>query len=306
MDTKTDFSKIPHFSLYGEELAIDDPSFIHIENIAHRSQDNGWYIRPHRHGKMFQMIVILNGKTDLRLDEQKLTINKPSVITIPTGCVHGFRFAPNTEGIVLTLADSVLNTPQFEHLNQTFGVLLSHPQVLKIDTENGFLEQIMWLLEQIKWELQNPNMGRALMCEWHAMSLLLIVRRIHDILGSETREESLRSQQISHLKQLIEQNFRNQWNVQEYADAIGITTTTLNRITLQHLNKTVKTLLLERTMLEAKRRLIYTRSNLDQIAYDLGFKDPAYFSRFFKRETGLTPGQMRKEMSHDDSPLLTT
>jgi AraC family transcriptional activator of pobA len=296
--------QIPHFSLYGEEQHIDDPDFIHIEQIAHRSQEHGWVIRPHRHHNMFQMIVMLSGSVDIRLDEQKLTITDPVAVTIPAGCVHGFRFAPDTQGVVLTLADSVLNTEQFTKVSGFLGVLLSHPQVLKLKPGDDDFRQLMWLVSQIAWELNNPRLGRSLICECYSLSLMTLIRRIHDQQGENNPNESPQNRLIRDLKSLIEQNFREQWNVQQYADAMGTTTTTLNRMTLQFLNKTVKAMLLERLLLEAKRRLIYTRGNLDQIAFDLGFKDPAYFSRFFKRETGMTPGQMRRQMQNEDSPVL--
>jgi AraC family transcriptional activator of pobA len=79
-------------------------------------------------------------------------------------------------------------------------------------------------------------------------------------------------------------------------------TARLNRLCKQLLDKTAKAVPHERLLLEAKRRLIYTRSNLDEIAYDLGFQDPAYFSRFFKRATGLTAGRFRSENNFDTTP----
>jgi AraC family transcriptional activator of pobA len=297
--------QIPHFSLYGEGEHIDDPDFIHIEQIAQRSLEDGWVVRPHRHHNMFQMIIMLSGGVDVKLDEQKISLNEPSAITIPAGCLHGFRFAPHTQGVVLTLADSVLNTEQFSKLAQFLGVLLSHPQVLKLQPGDDDYRQLMWLVSQLGWELNNPRLGRSLICECYSLSLMTLMRRIHDQQSDNNPNENPHNRLIRELKSQIEQHFREQWTVQDYADALGTTTTTLNRMTLHCLNKTVKTMLLERVLLEAKRRLIYTRSNLDQVAFDLGFKDPAYFSRFFKRETGMTPGQMRRQMQSEDTPLLS-
>ena len=74
----------------------------------------------------------------------------------------------------------------------------------------------------------------------------------------------------------------------------------LNRQSKVAFDSTAKKLIAERLMLEAKRRLIYTRASLDEVAFDLGFKDPAYFSRAFKRATGSAPGQFRDQ--HYDAP----
>ncbi|MFC6673318.1 helix-turn-helix domain-containing protein [Marinobacterium aestuariivivens] len=104
---------------------------------------------------------------------------------------------------------------------------------------------------------------------------------------------------LAAFRRLIESRFREHWTVEQYADELGMSPARLNRLCKQLLGKTAKTLPQERLLLEVKRRLIYTRSNLDEIAWDLGFRDPAYFSRFFKRATGSTPGNFRSENNFD-------
>jgi AraC family 4-hydroxyphenylacetate 3-monooxygenase operon regulatory protein len=54
---------------------------------------------------------------------------------------------------------------------------------------------------------------------------------------------------------------------------------------------------MERLMQEAKRLLLFTGSSANEICYQLGFKDPAYFSRFFQRYAQLTPGEYRQRQS---------
>ena len=104
---------------------------------------------------------------------------------------------------------------------------------------------------------------------------------------------------LAAFRRLIETRFRDHWTVEQYADELGLSPARLNRLCNQLLGKTAKTLPHERLLLEIKRRLIYTRSTLDEIAWDLGFRDPAYFSRFFKRATGSTPGSYRSEHNFD-------
>lgn len=65
------------------------------------------------------------------------------------------------------------------------------------------------------------------------------------------------------------------------------------------MNQTVSQMIQARLVLEVKRRLIYTRATLDEIAADMGFKDPGYFSRYFKRAVGVPPGRFRNENNFD-------
>jgi AraC family transcriptional activator of pobA len=83
--------------------------------------------------------------------------------------------------------------------------------------------------------------------------------------------------------------------VREYARELNVSTSTLNRMCRERFGDSAKSVVAARVMSEAKRRLVYTRQPLDQIAYHLGYKDPAYFSRVFKKLENISPGEFRKQ-----------
>jgi AraC family transcriptional activator of pobA len=85
--------------------------------------------------------------------------------------------------------------------------------------------------------------------------------------------------------------------VSAYADALNISTSTLNRICHQSIGSNAKSMIRSRVIIEAKRRLEYTKQPLDQVAYYLGFKDPAYFSRVFKQSVNMSPSEYRKSQT---------
>jgi AraC-like DNA-binding protein len=95
------------------------------------------------------------------------------------------------------------------------------------------------------------------------------------------------------LRQLLEKNFRAQHHVTFYANAFALTPKRLNEITREKTNKTVTELLHDRLVLEAKRSLSFSKKSIKEISYELGFEDPAYFSRFFKNHTGVGPQEFR-------------
>ena len=69
----------------------------------------------------------------------------------------------------------------------------------------------------------------------------------------------------------------------------------LNEITRKMLGKTITQLIHDRILLEAKRELIFSGRSIKEISYELGFEDPAYFSRFFKKQSGFSPTHFRKK-----------
>ena len=94
---------------------------------------------------------------------------------------------------------------------------------------------------------------------------------------------------------MINQYFYTEKLPSFYADKLNITTKHLNRVVKQTLNKTTSQLISDRLLLEAKRLIVHSNNNLAQVANTLEFSDYAYFSKFFKSKTGITPLAFKKK-----------
>ncbi len=94
---------------------------------------------------------------------------------------------------------------------------------------------------------------------------------------------------------LLEAHFRHQHRTAFYAKEIGLSTGYLNEVLKKTSGKPAKTLILDRLFLEARRKASQRGVSLQEAAYDLGFHDPAHFSRFFKQQSGLTFLQFRQK-----------
>lgn len=92
---------------------------------------------------------------------------------------------------------------------------------------------------------------------------------------------------------LLDAHFRRQKQTLFYAEQLSLSTKRLNELSKKYFGKTVAQLIHEKIMVEAKRELIYTNRTIKAIALELGFEDVAYFTRYFKRATGLTPQTFR-------------
>jgi len=102
-------------------------------------------------------------------------------------------------------------------------------------------------------------------------------------------------QRFRRFHQLVEQSFAKRHQVTQYARSLGCTEQTLTRATTAVAGITAKAFIASRISLEAKRLLAHTSSSVAAIADRLGFGDPSNFVKFFKRETGCTPSQFRKD-----------
>jgi AraC-like DNA-binding protein len=98
----------------------------------------------------------------------------------------------------------------------------------------------------------------------------------------------------------VEAGFRTRHAVADIAAGLPVTRGRLDAICRRHAGRTAQQVIHDRIVLEAQRSLIYTGLTVAEIAYGLGFADPAYFTRFFAREAGETPGEFRRR--HREGP----
>jgi AraC family transcriptional activator of pobA len=95
---------------------------------------------------------------------------------------------------------------------------------------------------------------------------------------------------------LVEQHYRQEKEVSFYAKTLNLSVRRTNEIMVENTGLTVKQLIINRTITEAKRSVGFSTHSFKEIAYELGFQDPAYFSKFFKQKTGCTPEEFKKNI----------
>ena len=109
---------------------------------------------------------------------------------------------------------------------------------------------------------------------------------------------------IFDLKHLIDEHFWERTELSYYNKQLNIAPYKLSQITKTKLNKTPGELERSRVLLEAERKLVFTSESSKEITYDLGFNDPSYFNRFFKKSTGLTTGEFRDSYQTSKSEIF--
>ncbi|MEH6576887.1 MAG: helix-turn-helix domain-containing protein [Amphritea sp.] len=287
---------ISNYALYSEEPSLGDPELVHIEDIRTRAELFDWTINIHTHPKMFQLVYVRSGSVRIHIDGLEQLESAPCLITIPSSVVHGFEFKEeNTEGSVVTVSQLVMMDEQFQRKFPFTDELLHQARIIPLaesDPDRPFIEQ---MLEELKFEYLDNQTGKKVMFEWLLFSLLLRVGRKVQVEQSPQEAGSRYEQRYKELCKLIEKHYREHLPASRYAELLHTTSMGLSRACAAVSGKSVSELLQDRLILEAQRFLIYTAAPASLIAYDLGFKDPAYFSRFFKRRVGLSPGAFRSQ-----------
>jgi AraC family transcriptional activator of pobA len=153
------------------------------------------------------------------------------------------------------------------------------------------------VLEQMKIEMQNPAIAQYELLISYLKIFLITASRLKKeqlAVTTPTVDEKSMPFVLQNLKNFIEQNFKTKHSASDYADLLNISPKALAKITKNHFNKTLTNLIAERIIIEAKRELYLTNKAVKEIAYELGYDDEHYFSRFFKTNADVSPQTYRE------------
>jgi AraC family transcriptional activator of pobA len=278
-------SNVQSYSLFGESTHL--PDVLHCETIADRSVLHDWELAPHRHARLHQVLLVEKGGGSVTLDGKSHALSQGSLVNVPPDHVHSFRFEKDTRGWVTTLADELM-----DELLVGVGTQRSEVNQATVLQSDAFIAKTV---QQIWLEFSSQEKARALMLRGLSGVLLAWVARqlaAASISDAQANDSVL----VQRFKALIEQNFASHWKVSQYAKALSISPTHLSRLTRANNGQSALHMIEARLMREARRNLAYTNLSISSIAYALGFSDPAYFSRVFTRDAGISPKAFRSQI----------
>jgi AraC family transcriptional regulator, transcriptional activator of pobA len=286
---------IPNFSLYGESpAATAQTDGVHIEEIPSRSRKYLWKIGTHRHTVLSQCVVVTAGPVTVALDDVRTVLAGPAVMIIPAGTVHSFRFRADTQGHVLTVdLARVLSVATAAH-QSPIETLFSIPRVIDLREDLQLAMRVEQLLERLEHEFRQPDSWTTPVSSWLACCVLWILALVTAAHGTPELHSSQDAERLRRFRQLIESQYLKHWPVKRYARYLALSETSLNRLCRRLAGSTAFDLIQQRLALEARRRLVYAANSVSGIAGELGFKDSAYFSRFFRRHSGVSPNEFRR------------
>ena len=276
--------RIETYNLFGE--SDDLPDVVHCEAIATRSVRHDWEFVPHRHARLHQILMIAHGGGRGTFDGTSWSLSNGNVANLPAGCIHGFSFTPGTEGWVVTIPAEVLD----EGLAEGEGLrpLLARPLVV-----DG-TEEILATIQAIFTAFDGRAFARAHELRARVALLAGLVARAISIAapaGDAPTETGLQRR----FETLVDAHYARHLPVSAYAARLGVTPTHLTRVMRAATGRPATAVVQERIIREARRNLAYSNLAISQIAYRLGYEDPAHFSRVFRRATGLSPTDFRKK-----------
>lgn len=270
-------------------------SEIHYEALGKLKDFFGVNMPAHRHDGFFQIHFVTKGSVRFFLDDVKYVCNAPVCFLTPPSVAHSFITDPVCEGHVLTVQQNLIwPLLQVDLKVQNIVPLCISIPSLKPTYYND-LQQLEHYFNDIENEFFNNKVSRFTALKSLVTLIFIQMIRLGDVTAPRIQHCSGDLNIFRTFNELIENHFLEHWSLHQYAQELAITEARLNDICRRVANISSKKLIFDRQMQEAKRLLIFSDASINSVCYQLGFKDPAYFSRFFTRHAGMRPSDYRNE-----------
>ncbi|MBL6751115.1 MAG: helix-turn-helix domain-containing protein [Nevskia sp.] len=282
---------VPVYKLFGEKDIWPTADPLHYETIAARSSLHGWTIAPHSHDNLLQLLLLEHGQAAMTVETVTEALPMPCIVLIPPRWVHGFSFAPGLVGHVVSVPQFLLG--ELLALSPELGNGLKSALCHPLDAGSVELAQLSGHFRRLGEEFAASRPGRASVLLAILTQVLVLLARLASARAGLAGHDRFR-ERVDRFQELVERHFRQWRPVRFYAAALGVSSVQLNACCRGKTGRSAQNLIHDRLLLEARRLLAYSDLDVNGICYALGFRDPAYFSRFFARGQGVTPSAFRK------------
>ncbi len=261
-----------------------------IVNMEDREIEEHDISKPHRDNHC-QLMFALSGTFKLNIDFENVEFTAPALLCVFPEEVHHIIAVENPKGWMISFDPSLAS----KEILQLLENKIENPFLLQ--QESNFFQQLsilMDLIEKIQLENKNNYIQKSIHSLLNALLYLIAAELVSNISVDKEKENRSIIIKETFIK-LTKEHFKTWKQPAQYAAALSIS--------VAHLNDTVKSLtgssvsihIQEASILEAKRLLYFTDKNVKEVAYEVGYDEPVYFGKLFKKVTNLTPLEFRKK-----------
>jgi AraC family transcriptional activator of pobA len=275
----------------GVALAVRAEAF--LADLAVRS----WAIRQ-KSGRRAHLLLLQSDRGRASWHGTSVALEAPALLWLPGSIDATVEVGPGAHGFLLSVDDDFLikivaGHAEALHLRRT----TERVALISGEALPPALDTILQSCSSVVAELRTPGFGGATLISSHLLLLCLQLWRLS--APQDDRDEVAARggpALVGNFLQMVELHYRDGWPVARYADALGVTSDKLHAHCQREKDCGPRAIIHERLVREACTRLQQLDLPVEQIGYGLGFRDPAYFNRFFRKYRGASPGNYRRQI----------
>ena len=269
---------------------------LHAESFSGGLAPRDWVIRHHVDWRAHLLVIETRSGT-ATLRGTAVSFEAPALLWLPRDVEAHLQVQAGATGHLVAISEDFLTrivagSAEALHLQRTINrfVMLSGPQI------NGAFNAVAESCATLVRELKTPGRGSMTMVSSHILLLCLHLWRSATLeeSASEAAQRGDGPRLVGNFLQMVELHYRDGWPIARYAAALGVTDDKLHAHCKREKARSPRAIIHERLIYEACTRLHQLDLPVEQIGYGLGFRDPGYFSRFFRKHQGISPGAYRR------------
>ena len=247
---------------------------------------------------------VLHGRAQfLGAEANPLELMAPVLFWLPRAVAGEFRLIAGSDGAMLSVAEDFVwrivgDSPVAAHLRP----LLDRMVIAPPERIGPHLAELGTFFNALVRESREPQPGGSVVMGLHLGLVLLHLWRASGLDTTTTALRGTGTTTVQRFRQLTELHYRENLSIDEFARMLGVTRAHLHDACLRSTGRTPLAVVHDRLIAEARLRLEQTQLPVEQVGYSLGFRDPGYFNRFFKRLTGQSPGAYRQSAAATRPP----
>ncbi|HEY4786262.1 MAG TPA: helix-turn-helix transcriptional regulator [Bacteroidales bacterium] len=280
--------KIPE--LHIGHTNLEEGRDIIVKNVLYKNDSQLESSFPHRHS-FYVICLIHSGRGVHVVDFKEIDVVPNRLFVISPSQVHFWKLDCDTNMSLVQFSESVLkfeNLPGYDFFS---NISLFKKNYIDLSTKQS--KEMSNIFQKLEKEVNEKDSFSLEIIRGYLVVLSGIIGRMtskNNLTGILNQKED----KLRDFMNLVDKYYSMQKGVTFYANELNITANYLNMLSRQMLGKNAGEIISQRVMLEAKRLLYHTTSDISEIAFNLGFDDPSYFTRFFRKHEKNTPSVFRE------------
>lgn len=288
--------KPQHIPVYSIDTFSKKTSNETLYNVEVFNKDRDFKVAyPHRHDDFYEILFVTHGTGTYTIDLQEYKIKPNTVFFLSPGQIHEIVFSDDINGYIFLFSSSFYlsnKSDPYKLFEFPFFYSLKYDNPPLYLQSKAAIDELDSLFKKTLLEV-NTNAIDSKEATHALLDLILIhCKRLYP----QTESGQLKKGHIliKRFKQLIEDKCTENIGVKEYADLLEVTANHLSETVKEFTGRTPTDFINDRMVLEIKRLLTHTQYTVQEIAFQLNFADQSYFSKYFKKITGVSPSEFKK------------
>ncbi|MBK9730600.1 MAG: helix-turn-helix domain-containing protein [Chitinophagaceae bacterium] len=261
------------------------------------AEENNLLQFPHRH-QYYTIIWIEKATGTHQIDFKSYAVSSQTIFFIGPEQVHHLLLKGKPKGRVFLFTNDFLEANGIpQQFLSGLELFFACDEIKPIRLKSSQIPEMKSYADHIFKEFANDQyLKQESIAAWLKLFLIACKRLKAENADLNSPLQNPRSRTVKEFKNLLEKNYARQHKVSDYAKALHLSANYLNEVIKEETGQSIKDLIQNRIILEAKRLATYSDYSMKETSFQLGFDDPSHFSKFFRNCTATDYTTFRNEI----------